>query len=212
VTRLRAAGHSYENEPVSAALGIRLENEPENRAEALGLDADLAAIYRAHFTLVWRGLRRLGVPDPLLEDAAQEVFLVVHRRAADFRGRSSLRTWIYGIVVRVAKDFRRAERRHSHRVEQLAESLSVAPPRVATPAEEAERREANQLLHLILLSLSEELREVLVLVELEQLPVREATIVLDVGVRTCHRRLRAAHAEFERKLATHLGRRTDDGT
>ena len=37
-------------------------------------------LYDSHFAFVWRNLRRLGVPDGIIEDAAQDVFLVVHRR------------------------------------------------------------------------------------------------------------------------------------
>ena len=49
-------------------------------------------IYRAHFGFVWAVLRRLGVPDRDLEDVAQDVFIVVHRRLPEFEGRASTRT------------------------------------------------------------------------------------------------------------------------
>jgi RNA polymerase sigma-70 factor (ECF subfamily) len=173
----------------------------EGEGAAPELEAGLAAIYRDQFATVWRGLRRLGVPERSLEDAAQDVFLIVHRRANDFAGRSSLKTWIYGIAVRVAKDYRRAEKRHSRRVEQLAAHLAQEPESAHTPAEEAERREANRLLHAALGAMKEELRDVLVLVELEQLPIREAATALGLRVRTCQRRLRAAHEAFEAALA-----------
>jgi RNA polymerase sigma-70 factor (ECF subfamily) len=184
---------------VSAALGLSVSESEKPEGATPSLGAELAEIYRAHFTAVWRGLKRLGVPEPSLEDAVQDVFLIVHRRAGDFEGRSSVRTWVYGIAVRVAKDYRRSEARHAQRVERLAEHLeSDASPR--TPADEAERREANRLLHAALARLDDEQRDVLVLVELEQLPVREAAAALGVRVRTCQRRLRAARAAFELAL------------
>ncbi len=171
------------------------DTDPCPGSPALG--AQFGAIYRDHFTLVWRGLRRLGVPDASLEDAAQDVFLVAHRRAPTFEQRSSLRTWIYGIAVRVAKDYRRAQSRHVKRVESLAEHLSSAPGPTRTPAEEVERREANRVLHAVLAAMDDESREVLVLVELEELSVREAATALGLRVRTCQRRLRAARTLFE---------------
>src|SRR5687767_10257639 len=67
---------------------------------------DFAAIYEQHFAFVWRVLRHLGVPEALLEDATQEVFVVVHRRLADFEGRSAASTWIHGIARRVAREQR----------------------------------------------------------------------------------------------------------
>ena len=67
----------------------------------------LAEVYRAHVGFVWRVLRRLGVEDAALEDVVHDVFLVVHRRLADFEGRSAVTTWLYGIARRVAADYRR---------------------------------------------------------------------------------------------------------
>jgi RNA polymerase sigma-70 factor (ECF subfamily) len=197
---------------VSAAFGIPVSDDTDAERAGPSLGDRLDAVYREHFSTVWRGLRRLGVPERALEDAAQDVFLIVHRRANDFEGRSSVRTWIYGIAVRVAKDYRRAEARHSQRIEQLAAHLVTESANADTPADQAERREANRLLHAALGAMKEELRDVLVLIELEQLPVREAAIALGLRVRTCQRRLRAAHQAFEAALAAHAlsTRRSDD--
>jgi RNA polymerase sigma-70 factor (ECF subfamily) len=154
--------------------------------------------------MVWSGLRRLGVPEANIEDAVQDVFLVVHRRLAEFEGRSSAKTWLYGIAVRVAKDYRRSQVRHLQRVDGLAELLSVTAGPGMTPGTEAERREANRALHVILGELDEDQREVLVLVELEELSVKDAAAVLNLHIRACQRRLKAAHAAFDKKLARHL--------
>ena len=43
------------------------------------------------------------MPDAQLDDAVQEVFLVVHRRLAEFEGRSSIRTWVFGIPELLAR-------------------------------------------------------------------------------------------------------------
>src|SRR5262247_1360304 len=64
--------------------------------------------YRAHFAFVWRSLRRLGVREEDAGDAAQEVFIVVHRKLPEFAGRSKLTTWLYGVCFRVASERRRA--------------------------------------------------------------------------------------------------------
>ena len=161
-------------------------------------------IYAEHVAMVWRGLRRLGVPEATIEDAVQDVFLVAHRRMAEFEGRSSVKTWLYGIALRVAKDYRRAQVRHAQRVERLAQILSVDAASAQTPGKEAERREANRALHAILAELDPDHREVLVLVELEDLSVRDAAAALHLHVRACQRRLRAAHAAFEKKLVRYL--------
>ena len=201
MTRAAARGHSYERRALPALVELPAFAEPPPRETAL--DGVFGELYREHFAAVWRGLRRLGVADAALEDAAQDVFLVVHRKHADFARRSSLRTWIFGIVVRVAKDYRRAERRHRRRVASLATDAGVDAHVTPTPAEQAERSEANRVLHAVLAALDEELREVLVLVELEELSTQDAAALLGLRVRTCQRRLQTARAAFESALAAH---------
>jgi RNA polymerase sigma-70 factor (ECF subfamily) len=189
---------------MALAVGVERPTQARPLLEAPGLDATLRAVYAEHFARVWRSLRRLGVPEAQLEDAVQDVFVVVHRRWSEFQGRSSLETWIYGIVLRVAKDYRRSEERHARRVQGLLQA-TVAEPRARAPDEEAERREARRLIHDVLQTLPDEQRELLVLIELEQLPLRDAAQALGLHVRACQRRLRAAHLALEAGLAAHLG-------
>ena len=59
------------------------------------------------------------MPARLLDDAVQDVWLVVHRKLAEFDGRSALSTWLFGICINVARSRRRARE-----VVQPAEPLS----------------------------------------------------------------------------------------
>src|SRR5689334_12643471 len=102
--------------------------------------ADFDAIYGEYFRSIWRTLRRLGVTPEQLDDAAQDVFLVVHRRLTSFDGRS-LRGWLYAIAVRVASDYRRGKVRRS----ALPLSESLADPR-PDPERSNELRESVELL------------------------------------------------------------------
>jgi RNA polymerase sigma-70 factor (ECF subfamily) len=162
---------------------------------------DLA--YEYHFDLVWRTLRRLGVDDAALDDAAQDVFLVVFRRWDDFAGSSALTTWIYGIVLRVASGYRRARRRSLVKVsETVTEALVEAG---ANPFEEASWREASQVLRQVLEGLEDRVRAAFVLVELEELTIQQASDVLGISHATCRSRLRTARTHvngaFERLKA-----------
>lgn len=161
------------------------------------LSASFRTVYRDHFEMVWRALLRLGVPADHVEDAVQDVFLVVHRRDADFAGRSTLRTWIYGISVRVAKDHRRTQARHRQRLLGFKRELKALAEPPSAPGRDAEQREAARLTQRVLNEMDEEERDVLVLVELEDLSIAEAAAALDLHVRTCQRRLRAARDHFE---------------
>jgi RNA polymerase sigma-70 factor, ECF subfamily len=154
-------------------------------------------IYAAEFDFVWRSLRRLGVSAPVLNDAAQEVFLVVHRRLGDFEGRSSLRTWLFAIVLRVASQLRRSARRHPE--EALPDDLPASWP--ADPQEGAARAEALRLVYQLLDALDDDKRIVFVLAELEQMTAPEIAETLSLKLNTVYSRLRAARRDFDAALA-----------
>jgi RNA polymerase sigma-70 factor (ECF subfamily) len=179
-----------------------------SRAEAAPVEDDLAedlgTLYAQHFTTVWRSLRRLGVPEASLEDAAQDVFLVVHRRRHEFAGRSAVTTWLYGIALRVAKDYRRSESRRQVRLARLAGEESMRQGSGDCPATATERSEANQVLHAALGELPDEQRELFVLLVLEEVPMRIAANILGLGLRTAQRRARAAQIGFEKAVDRRL--------
>jgi RNA polymerase sigma-70 factor, ECF subfamily len=164
--------------------------------EALAFDG----VYRAHFAFVWRSARRLGVRDAALDDVVQEVFVVVHRRLASFEGRSSLRTWLFGITARVVRDHRRAAKRKETPGGIDPDTLPAAP------SGGAENAEAVQVLHALLDELEDERREVFVMAELEQASVPEIAEALGLNLNTTYSRLRAARQDFEQALARHRAR------
>ena len=73
--------------------------------------------YHAHVEFVWRGARRLGVDDAAVDDVVQHVFLVAYRRFPEFRledfpgGRGSVKAWVFAILARVVREYRRTTRR-----------------------------------------------------------------------------------------------------
>jgi RNA polymerase sigma-70 factor, ECF subfamily len=155
------------------------------------------AVMVEHTPRVWRSLRYLGVSDADLPDASQEVFLVVHRRIQEFRGDATLATWIYGICCRVAKASRR--RAAVRRDEPAAE-----PPVVAVDAEQEtaiEVRQARQRLTRLLDELSEEQRAVIVLRELEELPMQKVASLLNCPLFTAYSRLRLARKRLTQLLS-----------
>lgn len=163
---------------------------------------DLPALYDAHFDLVWRCLRRFGVPHERLEDAVQEVFLVVHRRWDSFTHKSSEQTWLYGIALHVAQNERRALRRRQARTAPATEEAfwERVPSPTAGPAELLAKLEGVRLIEQALESLSDKERSVFVLVELEATSVAEAAQALGINPNTAQGRLRAARAEFQRAV------------
>ncbi|HEY8087297.1 MAG TPA: sigma-70 family RNA polymerase sigma factor [Polyangiaceae bacterium] len=157
--------------------------------QALLTPPDVAGVVREHAPYVWRALRRLGVSESDVPDVAQEVFVVVFRRLADFEGRSTVRTWIYGICVRTASDYRkRAHRRYELPTDSLAERVAVEDRALAA-------REARAELDSILSVLDEDKRAVFVLYELEELGMNEVAAALGCPLQTAYSRLHAARAK-----------------
>ncbi len=152
-----------------------------------------AELYRSHATFIWRVVRRLGVRPADVEDVCQEVFVVVHRKLPAFEGRSSVRTWLYGIAVRCASDHRR--RAHVQRETPTA-SLADRPIEAPQPAAVAER-EARAVLDEILDQLDEAKRAVFVLYELEELPMMEVAEAVGCPLQTAYSRLHAAREAVE---------------
>lgn len=160
-------------------------------------------IYRDEFAFVWRSLRGLGVPDAAVDDAAQEVFLVVHRRLDDFEGRSSLKSWLFGIARGIAANQRRSIRRRREDG-AVDDRVAAAGP---GPREAAERSEAVRLVLDFLDRLDEDKRIAMVLVDLEGLTVPEAAELIGDKPNTIYSRLRVARQAFERMVRE---RREDD--
>ncbi len=161
---------------------------------------DVQQIFEAYFDFVWRSLRRLGVRDADVDDALQEVFVVVHRKRAEFEGRARLTTWLYGICFRVASDQRR--RAHVRREVPSAEpeGSEASDDRSVDPEQQLGRVEARALLDEALEALDLEKRAVFVLYEIEELPVDEIAARTGVVEGTVYSRLRAARVEFDRAV------------
>jgi RNA polymerase sigma-70 factor (ECF subfamily) len=149
----------------------------------------LEQLYAEHFDFVWRSVRRLGVAPSALDDAVQDVFLVVHRRIADYEPRHSPRAWLFAIARRVASDHRRSVQRKGG-LSQLRDSMP-APP-AAGPHEGAMRNQAARIVHEFLDTLDEDRRAVFALAELEQMNAREIAEALDANQSTVYSRLASA--------------------
>jgi RNA polymerase sigma-70 factor, ECF subfamily len=158
---------------------------------------DFEQVYETYFDFVALTLRRLGVSPQTLDDALQEVFIVVHRRLGEFEGRSTLKTWLTRVALNVAADHRRlVQRKGGH--EELPDTLADVSTR--DPHQSAEHAEAIARLYRTLEKLDIDHRTVFVLVELEQMTAPEIAEVLGVKLNTVYSRLRVARERFQAAL------------
>lgn len=189
--------------PPASPGGPASERRAPTRSDVAPAPLTFERVYDRWFDFVWRSIRRLGVADAQVDDAVQDVFVVVHRRLDGFEGRSTLKTWLFGIAMRVAKDYRRAASRRRP-TEPLRESLVDGPGEC--PMESCAKAEAVELLHALLNELEDDKRAVFVMAELEQMSVPEIAGAIEENVNTVYSRLRAGRQGFEAAVARHLAR------
>lgn len=152
----------------------------------------LTALFERDFDYVWNALGRLGVPDRDREDVAQEVFVQVYRRIAEYEVSRPSRPWLFAFAVRCASDWRRLAWRRVDLREEHPE------PELAVPgADEAvEEKQDRELVERALVAIPIERRPVFILYELEECPMKEIAELLAIPLFTAYSRLRVAREEF----------------
>jgi RNA polymerase sigma-70 factor, ECF subfamily len=181
---------ALDSETVSGASPA--DQAPLSRQQSLRL----RALVDEHFDFAWRSLRRLGVPEPGVDDAAQHLFLVVASKL-DVIEAGRERSFIFGAAVRIASDARRALGRERERTSQETDTLRDVLP---GPDELLDQKRARELLDRLLDELPMELRTVLVLAEGEGMTMSEIARLCELAPGTVASRLRRARAAVLAKL------------
>jgi RNA polymerase sigma-70 factor (ECF subfamily) len=149
-------------------------------------------IYREEFVHVWHSLRRHGVSERNLEDAAHEVFLVLHRRLPELDRTRSLRPYLSAIASRVASEHRR---RAAERYEALSDEVESVDP-TGSPEELIAAGQRRRLVHRALEGLSREQRAVFVMHDIEGHPMPDIAAALEIKLNTAYSRLRLGREAF----------------
>jgi len=165
--------------------------------------ARLRHLVQAHLSFVWRSLRRFGVMEADVDDAAQEVFLVISKRLEEIPPEKE-KSFMYATAVRVAANLRRSKKRRAAAYERF--EVAPATEAQATPESISEQLRARQLLGELLETIPEDLREVFVLFEIEELGIGEIADLIDVPVGTVGSRLRRARERFKAAVVRHQSR------
>ena len=146
------------------------------------------AIFELHHAFVQRALAQLGVERVELDDALQEVFIVVQRRLRDYQEKQKLKAWLYSVCRNVASHFRRTRRRRREHLTDALPETSGEPIQLESVA----NRQALELAARLLLALPPHQRDAFLLYEVEQLPLREVAAAVDCPVNTAYSRLKKA--------------------
>jgi RNA polymerase sigma-70 factor (ECF subfamily) len=152
----------------------------------------LRKLVNEHLDFVWRSLRRFGVLDADVDDATQRVFMIANVKLSLIRAGSE-RAFLIGVAARVASHSRRSHQRREAAEQSFSSNPAPANP---DPEELAQKLEARVLLDRVLDALSDDLRAVFVLFELEELSIDHIASLLTLPRGTVASRLRRAREVF----------------
>ncbi|WP_437537518.1 sigma-70 family RNA polymerase sigma factor [Sorangium sp. So ce726] len=150
-----------------------------------------AAVHAEHAGFVWATLQRFGVHPPDLEDAFQDVFVVVQRRLPAFDWACPVTTWLFAICRRVAASHRRRAQRSP-----VGEDVHGVADPASGPEEIASGKQARERLERILQAMDLDRRAVFVMFEIEEMPCGEIAELIGIPLGTVYSRLHAARKEF----------------
>jgi RNA polymerase sigma-70 factor, ECF subfamily len=172
-------------------------------------ELDIGRLFDAHAPYLCRVVHRLTGSRETAEDVVQEVFLLAYNRRSELEDRTGIRTWMY----RAAVNHVRHRRRSFSRYQGLMDRYQAHPghkDKEDGPDDVASRKERGRIMQECVAQLSEKLREVFVLYELEELEGNEIAAILDLPVNTVWSRLRLARAafraEWSRRVEVEAGR------
>ncbi len=137
------------------------------------------------------------------EDLAQQAFVEAARTYASFRGDSQLSTWLYGIAMNLVRHHLTRSRRHLVHLEghpQGDEALADIAADTAAPDVRCDHAQLVRHLQADLQTLMPEMREVLLLVALDDLSYEEAAATLALPVGTVRSRVSRARAHLRRRM------------
>ncbi len=193
---------------VRSVISVRSVNilDPDSTLVARCLSGDDAAwedMVKTHTRRVYAMCYRFTGKDSEAQDLTQEVFLRIFRTLRTFRaGEASFVVWLTRVTRNLLIDHYRRTRL-DRATDSIEEQLPVLEERRAASARTeglVAGREASEILQAALAKLSPELRETVILRDIEELEYREIAQVLHVPEGTVKSRLNRGRAELARIL------------
>lgn len=139
------------------------------------------------------------------QDIAQEAFIKAYRAIGEFRGESSFFTWIYRITVNTAMNNLVTSKRRGTQIDVDAPEVGSYDgmnrlQEMDNPENILEGSEAKTLFFKLLKDLPEELRQALILREIEEMSYADMAVVMNCPVGTVRSRIFRAREIIEKQL------------
>lgn len=152
------------------------------------------AIYRELSGFVFNVSLRMTRNREDAEEITQEVFLTLHRKLKDFRGESTLKTWVYRITVNTSSNYAKKHGRYAKAQQQDDEPVEIADE--GDLPGKIEEEHAKDTVDRILSVLNEEQKTCVILKDLESLSYEQIAETLGVPIGTVRSRLKRAREKM----------------
>jgi len=140
------------------------------------------------------------------EDLTQEIFVKVYQSLDRYRsGEGALTTWLMTVARNQSIDYYRKRREENRRKSGDPEVLESMPSRDESPLRALEREERVSLVHRGLRALPADLREPLILCDLQGLPYEQVAGILSIPLGTVKSRINRGRLELAKRLLAHRG-------
>jgi RNA polymerase sigma-70 factor, ECF subfamily len=208
------------NAPV-ASRDIYMRHVPEPQLvqqAAAGDHSAFEAIMRRHNRGLYRAARSIVKDDTEAEEAVQDAYIRAYNALTQFRGDSSLSTWLTRIVINQALERLRKRRRELAALsldtvfdlEKHTEMADAHETSSETPERELMRAQTRRLLEQKIDELPSAFRTVFVLRALEDMSVEECAASLNIPEATVRTRFFRAKRLLRKSLAEHMNIAADD--
>jgi len=161
-------------------------------------------VVRQHHPRVYNFAYRYNGRFDEAEDLTQEIFLKIYRTLHSYKPElGAFETWMMRVSRNCVIDHYRklkTERRQTDSLEGEHEQVAETGNRFANPAEALDQRELSERVHAALLRLSGDLREVLILRDLEGFAYEEIVEIVRVPIGTVKSRINRGRLEMARML------------
>ncbi len=163
-------------------------------------ELDWNEFYPRQFDRIYRLILRSGVPTLDAEDLVQQTFLVAHRRMNQGIEIENPGAWVRAVALKVVADYYRWRKVRRLKTWLLPYLPGVVPERSDDPEAEASNSQLQEQITTALAQLSPKLRDAFVLLEVEQLSLDEAALILNAPSNTLRSRRRLALEALRRHM------------
>ena len=168
------------------------------------LDEACLEAFQQELDYLHRTLRRLGTAPSEVDDLAQEVFLALRGCWLDYDATRPLRPYLFGIAFRIAASHQRKRRR------EVSFGIVEVDDTGPGPDDALQTKQARALVLAALERVPLPRRAVLVMHDIDDVPVEDVAAILKIPKFTVYSRLRKGRRELEaavRRLTNEAKRR-----